>query len=280
MYALLISGFAALAVFLGLFLGGISAWGWALLLAALAFLACNGLVGYVVGRRVKEIAASIQGKMTDAQRRMQEKTMAWRHRPPGSLKQAQIEIGKLQHAAIADALAATSQFERYRRWTPLLSRQIATMRMQLNYQDKNWKAVDELIPKCLAIDPLSAAMVIARTYMRDGYRRSADKKGRHVPNDIDRAFRRSTARLRYGQGALLFGLYAWILNREGDADAAFAVLLEADRKMENATIKRNIDLLRNNKPKQFSLAGLGDEWYALGLEEPRIRMPRNHERPF
>ena len=58
MYALLISGFAALAVFLGLFLGGISAWGWALLLAALAFLACNGLVGYVVGRRVKEIAAS------------------------------------------------------------------------------------------------------------------------------------------------------------------------------------------------------------------------------
>ena len=37
MYALIISGSAALIVFLGLFLGGISAWGWALLFAVLAF---------------------------------------------------------------------------------------------------------------------------------------------------------------------------------------------------------------------------------------------------
>lgn len=185
MFAFLISGFAATVVFLSLFLSHVSHWGWAIVFAVLAFLASNALIGYIVGRRVKAIAGTIQGKMADAQRRMQEKTQAWRHHPPGSMRQAQIEIGKMQHAAIADAIAATDDFEPLKRWSPLLSRQIATMRMQLHFQDKNWKAVDELLPKCLVIDPMTAAMSIARTYMRDGYRRETDKKGRARPNAIE-----------------------------------------------------------------------------------------------
>lgn len=280
MYALLISGSAALLVFLGLFLGHLSLWGWALLFAVLAFFASNAIIGYFVGRKVKAITADIQATMVRAQRKVQEKTQAWRTRPPGSLKQAQLEIGRLQHAALAEALAATDAFERFRKWSPLMSRQIATMRMQLHYQDKNWKAVDELLPKALLLDPMTTAMVAARTYMRDGYKHETDKKGRAKPNAIDRYFDRGTARLRYGQGAVLFGLYAWIKNREGDADGALEVLMRADRKMENNCIKKNIEILKNNKPKQFSLAALGDEWYALGLEEPRMRGPRSHERPF
>lgn len=280
MLSLLISGAAALAVFMGLFLGGVSAWGWALALALLAFFAGNAAIGLFVNRRVKAVAASIQEIMAQGQRRMQEKTQNWRTRPPGSVRQAQIELAKMQHAAIEKAVAATDAFLPLRKWSPLLSRQIATMKLQLHFQDRNWREVDALMPKALLLDPMTVAMAIARTYSRDGYRRDTDKKGRHVPNGIDRLFKKGTARLRYGQGALLYGLYAWIQNREGDVDGAFATLMAADRKMENATIKRNIDLLRNNKPKQFSLAGLGDEWYALGLEEPRVKMQRSHERQF
>lgn len=280
MFALLISGLAAIVVFLALFLSGISLWGWALLFAVLAFAGSNLLIGQIVGKQIKAIAGTIQAGMVQAQQKMQERTNAWRHRPPGSLKQAQLELQKYQHAAIADALNATEAMEKFRRWSPLMGRQIATMRMQLHYQDRNWKAVDALLPQCIVIDPMTAAMSIARIYMRDGYRHETDKKGRRKANDIDKRFERGTARLRYGQGALLFGLYAWIQNQSGDSDAALETLLRADRKMENATIKRNIELLRNNKPKQFSLAGLGDEWYALGLEEPRMRAPRSHERPF
>ena len=280
MFALLISGLAAIVVFLALFLSGISLWGWALLFAVLAFAGSNLLIGQIVGKQIKAIAGTIQAGMVQAQQKMQERTNAWRHRPPGSLKQAQLELQKYQHAAIADALNATEAMEKFRRWSPLMGRQIATMRMQLHYQDRNWKAVDALLPQCIVIDPMTAAMSIARIYMRDGYRHETDKKGRRKANDIDKRFERGTSRLRYGQGALLFGLYGWIQNQSGDPDAALETLLRADRKMENATIKRNIELLRNNKPKQFSLAGLGDEWYALGLEEPRMRAPRSHERPF
>jgi hypothetical protein len=68
--------------------------------------------------------------------------------------------------------------------------------------------------------------------------------------------------------------------KRDDLDTAINVLMRATRKMENATLKRNIEVLQNNKPKQFSLAGLGDEWYALNLEEPRIKMQRGPQRPF
>ena len=280
MLSLITSGTAALAVFLALDLTKTSKWGWALLFAILAFFAVNAVIGLLVNRRMKAIAGSIQGIMAQAQRQMQEKTQAWRFRPPGSIKQAQIEIGRMQHAAIEKALAATEAFEPLRKWSPLLKRQVATMRMQLNFQDRNWKAVDALLPKCLFLDPMTTSMAIARTYAREGYRHETDKKGRIVPNEIDKYFERGVARLRYGQGALLYGLLAWIQNSVGDIDGAFATLQRADKKMENACIKKNIETLRNNKPKQFSLAALGDEWYALGLEEPRMKMQRSRERPF
>lgn len=280
MLSLLVSGAAAAAAFLGLFLSGASAWGWALAFAILAFFAGNAAIGYFVNRRVKAVAASIQEIMAQGQRRMQERTQAWRTRPPGSIRQAQLELAKMQHAAIEKAVAATGDFAPLRKWSPLLSRQIATMKMQLYFQDRNWREVDALMPRALLLDPMTVAMAIARSYSRDGYRRATDRKGRPVANEIDALFRKGTSRLRYGQGALLYGLYAWIQNREGDVDGAFATLLAADRKMENATIKRNIDLLKNNKAKQFSLAGLGDEWYALGLEEPRMKAQRSHERQF
>lgn len=280
MLSILVSGSAALAVFLVLFLSGVSAWGWALLLAILTFFAGNAAIAFAINRKIKTVAASIQEIMMQGQRRMQEKSQTWRMRPPGSAKQAQIDLAKIQHAAIEKAIAATKAFEPLKKWSPLLTRQIATMRMQLHYQDRNWREVDALMPKCLLLDHMTASMAIARIFQREGYVHEKDKKGQLKPNEIDRIFERSVARLRYGQGALLYCLLAWIQNKNGDVDGAFATLLRADKKMENPTVKRNIELLKNNKSKQFSLAGLGDEWYALGLEEPRVKMQKNHQRPF
>ena len=280
MLTLILSGILGVALMLGLGLTDTSAWGWAVFFGVLAFLACNTAVGLMLKKRIKSLMDVMQGTLMTGQKQMQEKMNAWKFRPPGSPKQAQIEMQKMQHVFVEKALAQSEAFEPYYKWVPLLSRQITTLRMQLHYQDRNWKEVDALLPKCIVFDPMTAAMAMARTYMRDGYHHEKDKKDRPKPNDIDRRFERGSARLRYGQGALLFGLYAWIQNQSGDPDAALETLLRADRKMENATIKRNIELLRNNKPKQFSLAGLGDEWYALGLEEPRMRAPRSHEKPF
>ncbi len=280
MYSLFISGGIGLVLLLALGFTGAANWVWSCIWGLLAFFAGNACIGLVINKKIKAMMAELQGIMLQGQKRMQEKTQAWRFRPPGSIKQAQIEMQKMQHGFIEKALEYSGNFARYEKWSPLLSRQIATMRMQLNYQDRNFKAVDELLPKCLLLDHLTTSMAIARVYMRDGYKAAKDKKGRDVPNEIDKYFEKGVSRMKYGQGALLYGLYAWIKIKENDVDGAFNVLLRASKKMENDCVKYNIDLLKNNKPKQFSLAGLGDEWYALGLEEPRVKMQRSPQRPF
>lgn len=280
MYTLLISGGFGLLLLLTFGFTELSNWVWAVIWGFIAFFTSNALIGFHFKHRVDRLSRELQTIMTNGQRQIQEKTQAWRFRPPGSVKQAQIEIQKMQHGFIQKAIEHTATLEHYKHWIPLLDRQIATMRMQLHYQDRNFKEVDALMPKCLILDPMTAALVIARLYSRDGYKPAADKKGRPTPNKIDRIFSKATARLRYGQGATLYGLYAWIKIQVNDIDGAFNVLQLANKKMENACIKNNIDLLKNNKPKHFSLAALGDEWYALGLEEPRIKMQRQPQRPY
>lgn len=279
MYSLIISCSVGVATLLVFGLTEFANWVWASVWGVVAFLASNGIIGYFIGKKIKALMMEMQGIMMQGQRAMQEKTQAWRFRPPGSIRQAQIELQKMQHGFIVKALDFSSSLDRFKGWSPLLGRQLATMRMQLYFQDKNFKEVDALLPKCLIIDPMTSAIVIARLYMRDGYTHEKDKKGNDMPNAIDKHFSKGIARLRYGQGALLYGLYAWIKMQKNDVDGAFDILLRATKKMENDCIKYNIDLLKNNKPKQFSLAGLGDEWYALGLEEPRVKMQRQ-QRPF
>ncbi|MGX8697499.1 MAG: tetratricopeptide repeat protein, partial [Prevotella sp.] len=60
---------------------------------------------------------------------------------------------------------------------------------------------------------------------------------------------KNAKKLRYGQGAAFYGLYAWIAVKRGKIDDAINVLLRATKKMENDTLKRNIEILQNNKPK-------------------------------
>ena len=266
MFTLVISAIIGLALFLVLVLMHISAWGWALLFAVMGFLASNTLIGLHFKKRIKAIADAMQSTLVGLQKQAQAKANAWRFRPPGSPKQAQIEMQKMQHTFIEKALEQANDFQPYYKWVPLLRRQVATQRMQLHYQDRNFAEVDRLLPQCLYMDPMTMSMALARMYT------NKDPK-------LDEFFEKNARKLRYGQGAVFYGLYAWIAVKRGDLDAAMKVLLKAGGKMENETIKRNIEALANNKPKQFSLAGLGDEWYALGLEEPRIKMQRM-QRPY
>jgi hypothetical protein len=91
-------------------------------------------------------------------------------------------------------------------------------------------------------------------------------------------------RLKYNQGALLYSLMAWILLQAQQDDEAHKVLIAAAKNTENETIKRNLERVANNKAREFSNAGLGDEWYALFLEQPKVAMrrqqPRADGRPF
>ena len=58
------------------------------------------------------------------------------------------------------------------------------------------------------------------------------------------------------------------------ADAAFKALIRALEKSDNEVLKANREQLANNRLAHFSNAGLGEQWYALRLEEPRYSQPR------
>lgn len=267
MYTLIIS--AVLGVLLAVPLGatGVSNWGWAIAFGVLLFLACNTAIGLLMKKKIQGMMESVQGTLMSGQKQMQAKTNAWKFRPPGSPKAAQIEIQKMQHTFIEKALGQTGIFEPYYKWVPLLKKQVNTLKMQLHYQDRNFREVDKLMPGCLFMDPVTMSMCLARMY------ENKDPK-------LDKFFEKNAAKLRYGQGAVFYGLYAWIAVKRNDLDLALKTLLRAAKKMENDTIKRNIEILQNSKAKQFNLAGLGDEWYVLGLEEPKIKFQRQPQRPY
>ena len=270
MLTVIISVSFGLALGLGLGFGADVHWGWCILWGSLGFGVCQAGTGWVLRGRVKRLMDDVQGTLMAGQKKLQAKISQWQLRPPGSIKQAQLEIEREQKGFLVKAIEQTKAFDPYYRWSPLLKRQVNTLKMQLNYQMKNFTEVDRLMPSCLFLEPMTAAMRLARMYTRK-------------EEGIDKFFTRQTARLRYGQGAILYALYAWIAVQRNDIELAQKTLLRAAEKMENETIKRNIEHLANNRVRQFTNAGLGDEWYALGLEEPRIKMQRSRgagARPF
>jgi hypothetical protein len=51
-------------------------------------------------------------------------------------------------------------------------------------------------------------------------------------------------------------------------------LTEALKKSDDATLKRNHETLMNNRVAHFSNSGIGDQWYSLMLEEPKVKVQR------
>ena len=71
----------------------------------------------------------------------------------------------------------------------------------------------------------------------------------------------------------LFALRNGLIKR-GKVDEAFKALTEALKNSDDATLKRNHECLMNNKVAHFSNSGIGDQWYSLFLEEPKVKMQR------
>jgi hypothetical protein len=257
---------------MGLTLGltGAASVGWSVGWGVLAAVAAQAGAGLWLRRKVKASMDRVQGVLQAGQKRLQQKVSQWQMRPPGSVKQAQIELEREQRVFVEQALEKSRELERFFRWTPMLRRQVDTLRMQLYYQTKDFKKVDALLPTCLFLDPMTAAMKLARMHVTGA-------------EGTEKFFEKQVKRQRYGQGVILYALYAWMLVQRGDPDGAHKLLVRACEKSENETLKRNREHLANNRAAHFSNAGLGDEWYALGLEEPKVKMQRQRAptgRPF
>lgn len=266
MYTILLAALAGISLCAGLGSTGSSGWGWSVFWGVSAFIAVFFGLGLCFQRRIKAVGQKMQEVMKSGQAKIQAMVNGWRMRPPGSVKQAQEAIQREQAKVADEALAVAAGLDRYDRWVPMMARQSAAIRLQLYWSKRDFRQVDALLPKALMLDPMIVCMKLARMHMK------GEKEG------MEKLFQKTAARLRYGQGALLYALYSWILVKRGEVDAAHKVLVRACEKMENATLKANRDHLANNRTAHFNNAGFGDEWYALLLEEPKVRVERQQPR--
>ncbi|MDD5697504.1 MAG: hypothetical protein PHH77_02710 [Victivallaceae bacterium] len=263
MFTLIVSlAFALLAGWLSSRVYGMA---WIIVNSIAVFTGCWIGIGLFIRRQINKINTLIQDQMTEAQRKINRKLQIFQSRPGANVKSVQKSLENEQNAAIAEALKTTYRIDPYFKWNFLLRKQISTMRMMFYYQMKDFRKVDELLPDCLLFDPRATAFKIARLYKRG------------APG-IDKLFRQKIKRLKGENAALLYGLYSWILVKNGETEKALQLLTEARKKVDHPTIVENREKLANGKVKQFSNSGLGELWYSLYLEEPKIKQKKIHHK--
>ena len=220
------------------------------------------LVGFLVRKKLSKAQGALQEHMQTAQRHMHRKVQQFQNKPGGNVKQIQRQIEMDQKAMLKEALELTKGLEPFRKWSILMGRQIATMRMQFHYQLKDFEQADEILATCgflrgpMMMDPIAAAMRMARCYQND---------------DLEGAKKVYKRRIRWSRGdggTVLYGLMSWIYVQVGEPDKARKVLLKAKKATGEETFIKNWEHLANQRVKSFSNAGLGNAWYSLYLETP------------
>ena len=237
--------------------------GWRLFLGVLSFAVAQGVATFMIQRRVKRDMEEVQSILLGGQKKIQQKMQRWQMRPPGSVQAAQKEIFEDTKVFVKEALAQTDNLRKYRLWVPMMERQIATARLQLSWMIKDFREVDRLMPKAVLMDPTMRCMKMARMQMLG-----------EPLEEISKVYRKGVARVRYNENVLLAATMSWIQVKRDDIDGAFKTLAEAMKKSDDETLRKNHEALMNNKVARFTNSGLGDRWYSLLLEEPKVRMQR------
>ncbi|MEG1933192.1 MAG: hypothetical protein RR133_01240 [Kiritimatiellia bacterium] len=263
MITVLINLLIALTVGIVLTMKGISPWYWSILWGILTLVAGLMSLGWILRRRMASLTDNVQLVMKRGQAKMQAKIQRWRSQQMSNVKAAEAELSKDRDAMIAEVQGILHPLEKYRLWIPLLGKQLATMELQFAWQRKDYKRVDLLLPRALLVEPMLVCIKLARGWQLEV-----------STEELRKIFKKSVRRARYGSSYLIYCVFAWMLVKRNQIDEAYKILIEADKKNENAVIKSNRDLLANNRINHFSNAGLGDEWYALYLEEPKLRAQR------
>ncbi|MBR2874132.1 MAG: hypothetical protein IKB99_11595, partial [Lentisphaeria bacterium] len=121
------------------------------------------------------------------------------------------------------------------------------------------------LPKSMLLDPLSLSIKLVRMYKNE------DK-------DLDIFYRKKCSKLKNDQGAFLACVYAWIKLKQQNIPAAVSALRNARKLSDHPVLIDNLDKLANDRKKDYSNAGFGEQWYALGLEEfkPKAVRRRNN----
>lgn len=244
---------------------GAASQGWAIFWGIIFMLAVQLAAGLFIRREVNRVNRKIQTEMTEMQRKLNRKMEAFQRRPGASVKAMQEELIHDQHVAIRRCLGILDELNKYVWFNYLLDRQLNTMRVVMLFQLKEFDKVDKLMPKAMMITAQAIAIKMTRMFKNN------DSK-------LDEFFHKKSKKLKGDDAALIFSLYAWIKIQQDNAKAALDALNIAITKSDNPVLAANRDRIANGKIKQFSNAQLGDAWYALYLEEPKIKQQRMERR--
>lgn len=233
---------------------------WSIVISATVILA-GQIISMLILRKISmKNNLVLQGIMEETQKKIQMKQQQFMRRPL-SQKQMITELEKEQAAGIDRMLEALKIFDPLYKWNFMIRKQINTMKMMFSYQKKDFKTVDALMDQCMLFDAQTCAMKLARMHVN-----KADDKA------LDKFYKRRCLRFKGVEGALTTSTYAWILIKRERTDVAIQALAEAKaRTMDNPVIIKNWEMLVNGKVAHFSNSGLGETWYALQLEAPKMQ---------
>ncbi|MBR2344832.1 MAG: hypothetical protein IKA71_03495 [Lentisphaeria bacterium] len=219
------------------------------------------VLGFILRKSIAGQQNKIQNIMQTAQNKANRQMEMFQRRPPSSEKAARQIMEKIQFEAVRKALDELENFKVFYKWNMLLPKQINTMKVQLYFQLREYEKVDALLPKSLLFDLQSIAIKMVRMY----------KKG---DVKLDKFFKSRVRRFKGDDRAFLASVYAWMMVRQDNAQAALDALLEAKKTSDNQVMLDNIERLSNGKVRHYSNSGFGDIWYALALEEPKVKVQR------
>jgi len=279
MFSILLS-FIISVVVVGVLVASAVSTGFIIFFGILTFLLSFYLIAFFTRKKIKAIQNELQEMMLTGQQRMNRKIQQFQNKPGGNLKLIQRQIDAEQNQLYRQGLEFTKRLEPFKKWSLLMGRQIATMQLQFFYQLKEFQRVDEILKTRtlfkgpLLMEPVLVAMKMAREY-----------KNKQL-EQAEKTFKRHLKWFKGERATLLYGLMSWIYVKEGEIEKAQDLLSKAKESIDNNTFTLNWERLSNNKIKNFSNAGLGEEWFALYLEKPpapkqqRIRMKPGKGRRF
>jgi len=241
-------------------------WGavWGSVCAVLGFLLSWMILGLILRRVLMKRQNKIQMIMQEAQMKINRQMEMFQRRPPSSMNAAREIVEKIQFSAVRRCLEEIETFKSLYKWNLMLPRQINAMKIQLHYQLKEYKTVDELLGKALLMDPQTVGIAMARMYRRN------DEK-------LDSFYKRNARKFRGESGAFLACVYGWMKVKQNDAEKALKALNNAKKLSDHPVLLANIENLVNGKVKHYSNAGFNDMWYALALEEPKMKPQKQRQ---
>ena len=250
-------------------------WAWAILAALGAAIAALFPINLWISKRLNAIFTRLQAKLAESQETIRRKAAAMQNRGIGGPK-AIAMLEKEQNDAVRAAIAPLDDEVRpLRKWNLLAQRQANMLKGTLLFQIKDYDGARPLLEKFILVnDPTLVGMQMVLHYKQDPAETTK----------LDAMFNKGIGRFKYEQGTLLYALYSWLLVKQKRISEAVAVLDEGKKKTEDPVIAQNWENLVNNRLSRFSFVGLGEKWFALGLETPpvvrqRAQMPFGGGRP-